>query len=166
MRASRRWLLILAAVLLPLSMASPATAASRAPTDPGAPLTPSDVARLSADANKRSIIVFRNQHPELPARGAAAGPRAAAVESDQRTVKSELSQLHGGARSLHTVNAVAATISQAEVDRLAANPAVQAVVPDRFITRPAPQRDAAIQGAAPASPSPSSRTAWTSTTRT
>src|SRR5205807_8035574 len=150
MRASRRWLLVLAAALLPLALASPAAAAPVSPAEPGAPLTAADIARLSADASKRSIIVFRNQHPELPARGAAAATRAAAVDSDQRAVKGELSQLHAGARSLHTVNAVAATISQAEADRLTADPAVQAVVPDRFIARPAPPADVAAQAPAPA----------------
>lgn len=139
MRASRRWPLILAAALLPLATASPASAASRAPGDPVAPLTAADVAALSAGATQRSIIVFRNQHPELPARGAGAGARAAAVVSDQRAVTSELNQLHGGARSLHTVSAVAATISPAEAARLAANPDVRAVVPDRFTPRPLPR---------------------------
>src|SRR5215467_12313726 len=140
MRPSRRWLLILAAALLPVALTSPAAAVTGA-SDPGAPLKPADVAQLSADASKRSIIVFRNQHPELPARGAEAATRAAVVESDQRAVKNELNQLRSAPRSLHIVNAVAATISQAEADRLAANPAVQAVVPDRFIARPAPLTD-------------------------
>src|SRR5262245_4277526 len=151
MGASRRWLLMLAAALLPLAMASPASAAMRA-SDPGAPLTPSDVARLSADANRKSIIVFRNQHPELPARAAGTSARDAAVASDQRSVTDELNRLHGAPRSLHMVNAVAATISQAEADRLAADPAVRAVVPDRFIPRPAALKDAAAQppSAAPA----------------
>src|SRR5215472_3563911 len=158
MGASRRWLLMLAAALLPLAMASPAAAATRA-ADPGAPLTPADVARLSADASKRSIIVFRNQHPELPARAAGTAARAAAVEADQRGVKSELNQLHSSARSFHTVSAVAATISQAEADRLAANSAVQAVVPDRFIARPAPRADLSGQ-----IPEPSSGAATTAGT--
>ncbi|HYW27725.1 MAG TPA: S8 family serine peptidase [Terriglobales bacterium] len=158
MGASRRWLLMLAAALLPLAMASPAAAATRA-ADPGAPLTPADVARLSADASKRSIIVFRNQHPELPARAAGTAARAAAVESDQRAVKSELNQLHSSVRSFHTVSAVAATISQAEADRLAANSAVQAVVPDRFIARPAPRADLSGQ-----IPEPSSGAATTAGT--
>jgi Subtilase family len=149
MKASRRWLPMLAAALLPLALASPAAASTRTP-DPGAPLTPADVARLSANATERSIIVLRNQHPELPARGAGAAARVATVRSDQQAVTSELDQLHGSPRSLHTVNAVAATISQAEANRLAANPAVQAVVPDRFIPRPAPQADVAAQAPAPA----------------
>src|SRR5262252_6000754 len=140
MRPSRRWLLILAAALLPVALTSPAAAVTGASAQ-GAALTSADVAQLSADAGTRSIIVFRNQHPELPARGAEAATRAAVVESDQRAVKNELNQLHSAPRSLHIVNAVAATISQAEADRLAANPAVQAVVPDRFIARPAPLTD-------------------------
>jgi len=54
-----------------------------------------------------------------------------AVESDQAGVKSELAQLHAPkVTSFHVVNAVAATVSRAEAERLAANPAVQAVVPD------------------------------------
>ena len=160
MRPSRRWLLLLAVALLPVGMASPAAAAPAPPPEPGTPLTMGDVARLSADASKRSIIIFRNQHPELPARGARASARAAAVDADQRAVKSELSQLHSTARSLHTVNAVAATISQAEADRLAADPAVQAVVPDRFIPRPAPQADQAdLAAQAPATPGATAATA-------
>jgi hypothetical protein len=144
MGASRRWLLMLAVALLPLAMASPAAAATGA-SDPGAPLTPADVARLSADANQKSIIVFRDQHPELPARASGTAARDAAVATDQRAVTDELNQLHGGPRSFHTVNAVAATISQAEANRLAGDPAVQAVVPDRFIARPAPPADVAAQ---------------------
>ena len=150
MTPSRRWLLIVAAALLPLAMAGPAAASSKMPTEPGSPLTPADVARLSADASKRSIIVFRNQHPELPATAAAAGSRAAAIEADQRDVKSELNQLHSAARSLHTVNAIAATISQAEADHLTSNTAVQAVVPDRFIAKPVPS--ALTDGAAQSAP--------------
>ena len=52
---------MLAAALLPLALASPASAATRA-SDPGAPLTPAEVARLSADASKKSIVVLRDQY--------------------------------------------------------------------------------------------------------
>jgi hypothetical protein len=136
--AIRRWLLIVAAALLPLAAAGPAAAASPAPSGGGAPLTAADVARLSAGATNPSIIVFRDEHPELPDRGANVSKRQAAVAADQSGVSRELAQLHAPQRSFHTVNAVAATISQAEASRLAANPAVQAVVPDRFIPRPGP----------------------------
>jgi hypothetical protein len=146
-RASRRWLIALAVAVLPLAGSGPAAASQAAPGS-GSSLSPADVARLSADATKRSIVVFRNQHPELPARAAGTASRAAAVESDQRAVRAELDRLHGGARSLHTVNAVTATISQAEADRLAANPAVQAVVPDRFVPRRTNGADTAGAGAA------------------
>jgi hypothetical protein len=152
-RASRRWLIALAAATLPLAMSGQAAASQPGPGS-GASLSAADVARLSADATKRSIVVFRNQHPELPARAAGTGSRAAAVESDQRAVRAELNQLHGGARSLHTVSALTATISQAEADRLAANPAVQAVVPDRFVPRRTNGADTAGATSAPAGAAP------------
>jgi hypothetical protein len=41
-------------------------------------------------------------------------------------------------RAFHLVNAISATISRAESDRLRGNPAVQAVVPDLAIPRPVP----------------------------
>src|SRR5260370_369057 len=55
MTPSRRWLLVVAAALLPLAIADPAAAAPQVPAEPGSPLTPADIARLSADADKRSI---------------------------------------------------------------------------------------------------------------
>jgi hypothetical protein len=93
-------------------------------------LPQAEIDRLTANATKRSIIIFKDQHPEAPARVASA-QRAQAVDADQATVRSELSQLNTrDVKGFHMVNAVAATISQAEVDNLSANPAVQAVVPD------------------------------------
>jgi Subtilase family len=109
-------------------------------------LTVADVARLSAGATQRSIVIFRNQHPELPATRAVASARSRAIDGDQAQVRSELSTLHAAdLRTFHVVNAVAATISKAEADRLGANPAVRAVVPDLPIaapTRPAAAADA------------------------
>ena len=94
-------------------------------------LSPADIERLSAAANQRSIILFKNQHPELPPRPEVVSQRAQAVESDQAGIKGELAQLHSkNVTAFHVVNAVAATISKAEAERLSANPAVQAVVPD------------------------------------
>jgi hypothetical protein len=122
------------AVLLPTSAQGSALAMQVPPglSHRGTPsvLSAADVARLSANADKRSIIVFKNQHPEAPARQAAT-QRAQAVDSDQAAVRSELSQLNArDVKSFHLVNAVSATISQDEADRLSANPDVQAVVPD------------------------------------
>src|SRR5205807_1289806 len=113
-----------------------------------------DVVRLSANANQRSIIVFKNQHTDLPARGVTALQRVQAVDADQTPLRSELSQLHAGnMKSFHLVNAVSATISQAEVSRLSSNPAVQAVVPDlqqRFEPQSQPGAAGAAAGSAPA----------------
>ncbi|MDQ6773431.1 MAG: S8 family peptidase, partial [Candidatus Dormibacteraeota bacterium] len=145
--------------LLPMALSVPASAAG-IPDSFGhrvaSRLSPGEVLRLSAQANLKSIVIFKNQHPELPARPALQAARAQAVDSDQAAVKSELSQLHApNLKTFHVVNAVAATISKAESDRLAANPAVRAVVPDatRKLVLPAAQSagaTAAGPGAQPA----------------
>jgi Peptidase inhibitor I9 len=112
--------------------ASAVAAATRIPFPAGQPsvLSAADVERLAANANKRSIIIFKNQHPEAPPR-LASGQRAQAVDADQAGVRSELAQLGTpDVKSFHIVNAVAATLSDDEITRLNANPSVQAVVPD------------------------------------
>src|SRR5205085_12637175 len=118
------------------------------------PLTAADVAGLAAGATQRSIVVLRDQHPSLPARGATAGSRAHAIEGDQAALRGELALVHaGGVRGFHLVNAIAATVSAAEADRLRGNPAVQAVVPDLPVAAPAPaqpEAGAAAGGTAPA----------------
>jgi hypothetical protein len=146
--SSRRWLLVLAAATLPLAMTGQASAASQAGGGQSGSLSPADIVRLSAGADQRSIVILRDQHAELPANPASASSRAAAVESDQRGIRAELNQIHSSSRSLHVVNAVAATISVAEAARLAANPAVQAVVPDRVVQRPVARTDAPAAGPA------------------
>src|SRR5690348_5011174 len=122
----RHLALLAVAVLLPTS-AQGSAFAQQVPASPirrGTPsvLSDADVARLAANADKPSIIIFKNQHPEAPARRAAT-QRIQAVDSDQSAVRGELSQLRArDLKSFHLVNAVSATISQAEVDRLSANP--------------------------------------------
>jgi Subtilase family/Peptidase inhibitor I9 len=131
----RHLALIAIATLLPAATSGSALAVN-APTlvHRGQPsvLSQAEVERLAANATKRSIIIFKNQHPEAPAR-IASGRRAQVVDNDQSAVKNELAQLNTrDVKSFHMVNAVAATISQAEVDNLATNPGVQAVVPDQL----------------------------------
>ncbi len=109
-------------------------------------LSVADVQRLAQNANQHIIIILRDQHPNLPARGAAQRERAAAIATDQQSVLSELSQVqapHVNAYSL--INAVAATVSPAEAAHLKTDPQVQAVVPDRVIYAPRPS--ASAQGA-------------------
>ena len=96
-------------------------------------LTATQVRRLSADATKRSIIIFKNQFSNLPARKATAGARASAASAAQAGVRAELKQVRAShVHSFQIINAISATISPAEVKRLQANSSVRAVVPDTF----------------------------------
>jgi len=140
---------LIALAVLPVFMGGSAYAAARPPVFRGQPsvLSQADVERLSADADKRSIIILKDQHPEAPPR-IAGGQREQAVDSDQAPIRGELAQLNAAdVRSFHIVNAVAATISDAESEHLTANPAVQAVVPDA-VRQLAAQSVAASGGAA------------------
>jgi subtilisin family serine protease len=122
------------AALLPLAASSAATAAH----SPGrifkgtkSVLTKAQVERLAAHATHRSIIIFKNQLTGLPARGATANARVQAANTAQAGVMAQLRQVHAAhVRGYHIINAISATISTAEISRLKANSAVQAVVPD------------------------------------
>src|SRR5258708_37674064 len=94
-------------------------------------LSPADVARLAGGATGRSIVILRNQHADLPARGVSAGARANAVAGDQASVRRELWQLHApDVRAYRVLNAASATLSGAEADPRRPNPPVRAVLPD------------------------------------
>jgi hypothetical protein len=94
-------------------------------------LTAAQVGQLSANSTDRSIIIFKNQFASLPMRGATMRPRVSAVKAVQAPVLAELARLHAkNVQAFQIVNAISATISPAEVKRLQANPAVQAVEPD------------------------------------
>ena len=94
-------------------------------------LSAAQVKRLSAQADKRSIIIFKDQLGRLPATRSNTSARVRAALASQVSVRAELSQLHAThVRSFSLINAMAATVSAAEVKHLQANPAVQAVVPD------------------------------------
>ncbi|MBV8527018.1 MAG: S8 family serine peptidase, partial [Candidatus Dormibacteraeota bacterium] len=123
------------AALLTSSVAGAATApAFRGGRPALGPLSASDIARLSAGATQHSIVILKNQHQDVPARPQSSDARARANDSDQAPVVNELNQLHApGVKRFSVVNAVAATISPAEAQRLSADPAVQAVVPDRMV---------------------------------
>src|SRR5215472_15868134 len=127
--------LLTAAGLLPLAISGTAAAAR----SPGhtifkghhSILTAAQVEHLAAHATHRSIIIFKDQLSSLPAKGATAGARIQAANTAQAGVLAELKQVHAThVRGFHIINAVAATISTAEIHRLRANPAVRAVVPD------------------------------------
>ena len=120
--------------LLPLA-ASGAAAAAHSPgrvfKGTKSVLTAAQVERLAAHATHRSIVIFKNKLTSLPARGSTANARIQAANASQAGVLAELRQVHAThVRSYHIINAISATVSSAEISRLKANSAVQAVVPD------------------------------------
>ena len=126
--------LIAAAVLIPLGLSGQVAAAhppAREFSGASAALTAAQVRQLAANATNRSIIIFKDQLSNLPARGATLAARVSAAKASQAPVMAELTAVHAtNVQSFQIINAIAATISAAEVKRLQANPAVAAVVPD------------------------------------
>jgi hypothetical protein len=87
--------------------------------------------------NYNVILILRDQLPNLPAVRGARTARASALADAQAPIVSHLRA--SGASRIHQfelINAVAATVSPAEREALAAHPLVQAVVPERVITLP------------------------------
>ena len=130
--------LLAIAVLVPLTAAGIALAAHSAHAHKRvvshgkrSRLSAAQVKRLSAEANKRTIIIFKNQLGRLPATRSNVRARVTAAQAAQAGVHAELTQLHArNVRSFSIIDAMSATVSSAEVTRLRANPAVQAVEPD------------------------------------
>jgi hypothetical protein len=126
--------LIAAAGLIPLGLSGTAVAAqsqNRVFKAEQSVLTAPQVRRLAANATDRSIITFKNQFPNLPMRGSTGRLRVSAVNAAQAPVLAELARLHAPhVEAFQIINAIAATISPAEVQRLRANSAVAAVEPD------------------------------------
>src|SRR5215469_631370 len=105
-----------------LASASAAAAQQAGSVDPTAPLTPALAAQLSQNADRPVIVIMKRQ-----------GIGAAAVD-DQAPVMSELAQVHAShVKPYRIVNAFAATVSDGEVARLRANPAIAQVIPDVVI---------------------------------
>jgi hypothetical protein len=79
------------------------------------------------------IVVMKNQHANVTLTAPDAA-RTAVTRSDQDSIVSDMAA-NGGTdiTRLVSVNAVAAHLSSAEVNRLRANPAVQQVVPDEMV---------------------------------
>jgi hypothetical protein len=116
------------------AMAGPAAGAS----DAFGSLTPALTARLSQDANNPVIVVLKSQLSQAAVGTSAEGARSALVSASQSPLLSELGQVHAsGVRQFTLIDSVAATVSSAEEQRLAANPAVARVIPDATVTLPA-----------------------------
>jgi hypothetical protein len=101
-------------------------------------LPPALAARLSQDVDRPVIVVLKNQFGQA-APGTPAGiARSAAVIGSQSALLAELRAVHAtGIKPFTLVNAVAATVSAAEEQRLAANQAVSRVIPDATVSIPA-----------------------------
>lgn len=130
-------------LLIAMSMTAPAQGATSEagpaiPPDSTAasqqPLTPALASALSRHVRDKVIIVLKNQLARLPDTPANSARRKAAVAVIQHGVLSELAATHArNVKSISLVNAVAATVSPGEAKRLAGNPAVAKVTPDRPI---------------------------------
>jgi len=126
--------------------------------EPQGGLSAADVARLSQNADKHVIIILKDQYANLSgASRPARQVRASAVSSNQSPVLSELSQVQArNVRSFTIINAVAATVSAAEIDHLSQDPSVRSVVPDRIIPGPRHVDAASLLGASGGASAPSS----------
>jgi hypothetical protein len=159
MRRSRKLALAIAATATATLAITQATVAVAAPITAGpvtagsqAPLTAQEAAALSQNANTPVIVVMRDQPAAAAKNTPAATTRAHGIANVQAPLVSELSQVHAKhVRAYRVANAVAATVSKAEVTRLAANPNVAQVIPDSVIKGTAPQTPATASQSSPSS---------------
>jgi hypothetical protein len=134
-----------AATALAVTFTQPGAAfANQASTSAGqAPLTPAEASALSADVNTPVIVLMKNQPTPAATNAPAATSRANQINGLQAPLLNELTQVHAQhVQAYHVADAVSATVSKDEAARLAANPAVQAVVPDSVVKGPDPVTDA------------------------
>jgi len=104
-------------------------------------------AQLSQNVNQDVIVIMKNQHAAAPKGSSAALQRSNAIADEQAPLMDELRQVRAvNIKSYKLINALAARVSQGEVDRLKANPAVAAVIPDSIIRRPQHVKDTAKTG--------------------
>jgi hypothetical protein len=111
---------------------------------------------IAAGTSRDVIVILRDQLPNHPPMLGAHAARAAAIASAQTPVLAELQQ-SGAARvrQFKMINALSATVSQAEAEHLASHPLVQAVVPDMIIKMKASSQKREVSNAATAAPSSS-----------
>lgn len=88
-------------------------------------------ARLSENVDQPVIVILKSQHAIAPKGSVADLQRSNAIASEQAPLMDEFRQVHAvKIKNYRLVNALAATVSKGEVERLKANPAVAQVVPD------------------------------------
>ncbi|HEX4240185.1 MAG TPA: S8 family serine peptidase [Steroidobacteraceae bacterium] len=97
---------------------------------------------VGPDAGRDVIVILRDQIAGVPPERGLLEARAAAISNAHAPIMDHLRKAgSGNIREFHLINAVAAHVSKAEADQLAAHPLVQAVVPDRVIKLPRPAHD-------------------------
>ena len=123
----------------PAAVIAATAGGASATTDPAfGGLPPALAAQLSKNVDRPVIVVLKNQFGQATAGTPAATARSAAVSSSQSALLTELSEVHAtGVKRFTLVNAVAATVSAGEAQRLAANGAVSQVIPDATVSIPA-----------------------------
>ncbi|RKS75393.1 peptidase inhibitor I9 [Motilibacter peucedani] len=123
---SRRPSLVVAACCaLAAAGALPAQAASAASSN----------AALSKTRNV--VVVLKDQHTNLPASGRTLATRVSATAADQRSLVASARKAGAtGIRQLHVANAFAAKLTGTEAAKLAADPTVAGVYPDRLVAAP------------------------------
>src|SRR5580658_4230841 len=110
-----------------------------------APLTAAQARALSTDVNDKVIVVFKNQLTTTPETIGNEATRNAAVAGIQSPVVHELSLVKAqNVKSFQVINAVSATVSPGEAQRLAANPDVAEVVKDEPIPVVGPSSGATV----------------------
>jgi hypothetical protein len=112
------------------------------------PLSPKLIAQLSQGPPQPVIVLLRDQHPGTPPNRLDDAARTNATKAEQGALVTEAKA--SGAKNItqfSVINGFAATVSSAESAHLAADPQVQAVVPDL------PVREAPMAPAAQAAPS-------------
>ena len=95
--------------------------------------------QLSKNVDQPVIVILKSQHAVARKGTAEDFQRSNAIASEQAPLIDELRQVHAiKIKNFRLVNALAATVSKGELERLKANPAVAKVVPDVVMRRPKP----------------------------
>jgi len=105
-------------------------------------LPPALAAQLSQNVDTPVIVVLKSQFGQATAGTEAASARTTAINTSQSSLMAQLNQLHAtNIKKFTLVNSVSATVSALEAKRLAANSAVEAVIPDATVNLPASALD-------------------------
>jgi Subtilase family/Peptidase inhibitor I9 len=124
-------------VIVAMSAATPATSsASSAPAAVGH-MSSSQASKFAKGKRTGVIVMLKNQHPNTPDMKATRQARSTAVKHDQSPYLSELKQVAAGqVKSYTIVNGFAAQVTAAEAARLATDPNVASVSPQRTYSLP------------------------------